>query len=183
MPSSSQPAEYAGYLVYPDGRVWRPEQVRVRRDGVARRMRGGWVATRTISAARGKAGGAGYRVIDLWIDHSSRTILLHRLVAICFVPNPENKPEVNHDDGDRANCCATNLAWMTKSENQLHAVQHVHKHHGVNHRDAKLTAEQVRELRQLRKAGTKLNDLAVRYGVCFQTISAVARGERYAFVT
>lgn len=45
---------------------------------------------------------------------------LHRVVAVLFVPNPDNKPEVNHDDGDISNNHASNLVWQTKSENNFH---------------------------------------------------------------
>lgn len=178
MPSA--PVEYAGYLVYPDGRVWRPDQVRVRRDGVARRMKGGWHATRIHKGTKGNGGG--YVYVDLWIDNAKETWLLHRLVAICHVPNPDNKPDVNHDDGIRTNCRASNLVWATKSENQQHAVRHVHGHHGAAHPAAKLTDEQVRHLRSARRAGMKLVPLAAHYGISFQSASAIARGERYALI-
>lgn len=47
----------------------------------------------------------------------TRSITVHIIVAKAFVPNPENKPEVNHKDFDRANPKASNLEWVTRKEN------------------------------------------------------------------
>ena len=63
----------------------------------------------------------GYLRVDVTSkDGKKARVALHRLVALAFVPNPDNKPHVNHLNGDRADCRAENLQWATNSENQRH---------------------------------------------------------------
>lgn len=62
-----------------------------------------------------------YCAIQLWKNGVFVTRAIHRLVALAFIPNPEDKPEVNHKDGVKSNNCADNLEWMTRSEQMKHA--------------------------------------------------------------
>ena len=65
---------------------------------------------------------SGYQCLKLCDAYGIRkSYLLHRLIAQTFLPNPSNLPEVNHKDGNKANCAADNLEWVTSKENKRHA--------------------------------------------------------------
>jgi hypothetical protein len=61
----------------------------------------------------------GYEYVCLRKDNKNLCKQVHRLVAKAFIPNPENKPCVNHKDYNRGNNCINNLEWVSNSENQL----------------------------------------------------------------
>lgn len=64
----------------------------------------------------------GYVHVALYKDNKIHTFRVHRLVAETFLPNPENKPEVNHKDCNKLNNSVENLEWVTAKQNYNHAV-------------------------------------------------------------
>lgn len=112
----------------------------------------------------------GYLSVAVYICGKQKALTIHRLVAECFVPGRADT--VNHKDGNKKNNCAENLEWCSRSENSRHAIRMglfvpkrpsaewiakaqergtaraasgVHK--GINNGMAKLTEDQVREIR------------------------------------
>lgn len=72
----------------------------------------------------------GYLVVRLRAPGKKRSnSYLHRLVAKAFIPNPENLPEVNHDDGNKADCSKGNLFWTDRSGNNAHKNRVLFSHH------------------------------------------------------
>lgn len=63
----------------------------------------------------------GYLHVQLYKNGNSCTKMIHILVATSFLLNPDNKPQVNHKDGNKLNNSVKNLEWVTKSENIKHA--------------------------------------------------------------
>lgn len=65
----------------------------------------------------------GYWTVNLTKYRRPKRYLVHRLVAITFIPNPNNLPTVNHKDGNRKNNHVSNLEWMSYSDNHNHVYQ------------------------------------------------------------
>lgn len=64
----------------------------------------------------------GYPVVSIAINDELKTMHVHRVVALTFIPNLEGKPQVNHIDGNKQNNSISNLEWATVSENNRHAI-------------------------------------------------------------
>lgn len=62
----------------------------------------------------------GYFRVQLYKNNKGKHFSVHRLVALAFIPNAENKPQVNHIDENKENNIFTNLEWVTQSENHNH---------------------------------------------------------------
>jgi NUMOD4 motif/HNH endonuclease len=70
---------------------------------------------------KSKSNSRGYLIVGLCKNGRLKSLKVHRLVAEAFIPNPENKPEVNHLSGNKSDNNIDNLTWATPSENIYHA--------------------------------------------------------------
>lgn len=77
----------------------------------------------TKSLRRLYIGDTGYSTILLNTINKKKNFKVHRLVGMAFIPNPENKPQINHKDFNKQNNCIENLEWVTGKENWAHAVR------------------------------------------------------------
>lgn len=163
------------------GERWRPiddfedyylisDYGRVKRIKKTQTSRVGWIL---------KSSRKNFYSVAILIRNNQRVMkLVHRLVGFAFIPNPENKPLINHKDGDKSNNHFTNLEWVTHSENHAHAYatglrkvnpEHVHQ--------SKLNWKQVRNLRKLSKNGHVDGSLSIKFKVCIQQVRNIIRNK------
>lgn len=93
---------------------------------------------------------------------------VHRLVALAWVHNPDNKPQVNHIDGNRSNNKVENLEWVTNSENSAHA-----KESGMiasRNQPKSHVCDLGEKMKALRLSGRSTADIGVEYGVSHETV-------------
>ena len=126
----------------------------------------------------------GYKFVRLSKNDKSHKFLVHVLVARAFIPNPENKPEVNHKLGNKSDNRVESLEWVTRSENLRHAFLTglMRFKSGAQNGNARLTEEQVRYIRanfnlQSKEFGAAA--LAREFNVDRKTIFKVVRHETY----
>lgn len=107
--------EYEGYYqVSTHGRVRSVDRYSAGKSGSERLLTG-----RVLKNLDNK----GYKMVNLHKSGGFKKVLVSRLVAMAFIDNPENKPEVNHIDEDKQNNAVTNLEWATSKENSNHGTR------------------------------------------------------------
>ncbi len=106
--------------------------------------------------------------------------LAHRLVAIYFIPNPDNKKTVNHIDGDTRNNRIENLEWCTQTEQMHHAVRTgLLKQRGEDSHFCKLKENEVSQVLIMLYNGKTCAEIARFFGVARTTISNIKHGQNW----
>jgi len=115
----------------------------------------------------------GYAAVTLSKKGLLKTHLVHRLVAMAFIPNPKGFKQVNHIDGFKTNNSVENLEWCDASHNQNHA-RRLGLQGGEHSNTAKLTRASVRAIRKMYgEGGPTMKQIGKKYGVNEQTISKI----------
>ena len=79
--------------------------------------------TKGLHYLKGYINHKGYLKVHLMKERKYQTFRVHRLVGLAFIPNPLNKPQINHKDGNKLNNSVDNLEWVTNEENYEHAIK------------------------------------------------------------
>lgn len=127
----------------------------------------------------------GYHIVSLCKNSVLKTGLLHRIIAEAFIPNPENKPFINHIDNNGLNNDLSNIEWCTAMENSAHCKKQGRNKapRGDNHPTTKLKEKEVREVKEMIRKGFRVTDIARMYGVRQPLISEIKSGKTYKYIT
>lgn len=129
------------------------------------------------------ADSCGYMLVALSKDGKQKHLSVHRLVALAFIPNPDNLPQVNHKDEVRNHNNVENLEWCSIIYNQNYGHRRERSSassKGENNARAILSANDVKEIRRTYIPGDKeygVRALANRFGVKYVTIQKIIQGK------
>lgn len=128
----------------------------------------------------------GYFYYTLFIGNGkNKKVKIHRLIALHYLPNPNNHPCINHIDGNKKNNSIKNLEWCTHSHNNKHAYDIGLKSKerpdiaGVKNFNSKFSERDLLEIRKLLDSGAKVSDIANKFGVNITTIYDIRKGKTY----
>ncbi len=117
---------------------------------------------------------------------NKKTTSVHRLVAITFIPNLENKPCVNHINGIKTDNRVENLEWCTYLENEIHSRDVLNKKYafGEMSSSAKLTEQKVLAIRRLHKINPKYNrkKIALKLGIHHYSLNDIHRRKSWKHI-
>ncbi len=135
-------------------------------------INGRWKGVRELKPHIGKK--EGYYITNLRMKPKNRECRIHQLVGEHFVNNPKNKPQLNHEDGNKLNNHYSNLKWVTQLENIQHAVRiGLIDKKGEKHHHAKLKDADIPLIFAMRNCGMIMKDIGNHFNVSRRTIGDV----------
>jgi hypothetical protein len=167
------------YEVSTEGRVRSKDRVVTERNTLKKRISKGRIITPKRSG--------NYLGVSLFAGEQSERFYIHRLVALTFIQNPEEKPCVNHKNRNREDNTVSNLEWVTYKENTEHMYTlkdwETNPVKGTDHHDARFNDEQIRKLRLEWKPGDKTTKIAKHYNVTPRTIYKILSGDTWKHIS
>lgn len=121
----------------------------------------------------------GYQQVTLAKEGKHKRELVHRIVALAFIDNPLNKPEINHIDGNKSNNAVDNLEWATSSENQIHANDVLGCQVGEKHPLSKFKNIEIPEIIKEYSTVKNYKKIADKYSVYPSTIRRIVLRKTY----
>lgn len=127
--------------------------------------------------------GHGYLQIGLRIDKKRKNFKIHRLLALAFIPNPLNLPEINHIDNNPMNNDITNLEWTTHLANMQHKMKqgrHLRINEGISNGFNKYSESTIKKIKKaLITQDFTHKEIANIYGVSHSLVSAISTGRKW----
>ena len=181
------------YAVTEDGKVWSyPKRVNS--------YEGSWMILHEYVNSKNRIKAHVQLTVPLSKDGKRTRCQVHRLIALAYIPNPENKPQINHKDGNPLNNHIDNLEWVTQSENMQHAqeagmlnhyteksmtnrsLQGKNNQHNTVKARRMFTMDEVAEIKKTFAEGIKsAREIARELGCSNNTISNICNNKTYQF--
>ena len=149
------------YVVFPSGAVW---------------------SSKTSRFMKTHTDNSGYHHISFYKKGKRTTRLLHRVVLETYRGPCPKGSEALHNDADKSNNGILNLKWGTKQENMEDSKKYFMAHGGTNSAMAKLTPQNVKDIRSLVKQGMSNRKVAKLFDVDHSAISRINTGKTYRWV-
>jgi hypothetical protein len=161
------------YSVTESGEVWsHPKRVAVGTNGGFREQAGRFLKLSVMKSGHLRVYLTGHK-----------PMLVHRAVALAYIPNPDGLPFINHIDGSPANNHVSNLEWCTPRHNSLHAfakgLTDLPDQRGEKNANAKLTRELVKKMRAAYAETPNCAAVARHFGVAAKTAWDAIKGRRW----
>jgi hypothetical protein len=120
-----------------------------------------------------------WKYLTVALGGETGPMTVHRIVASTFLTPAEGREHVNHKDGDRQNNRLENLEWISRSENMRHASRVLGRNNGELHGMAKLTPDDVDDIRIVHAFGASMGSIARAYGLVPCTVHSIVHGRSW----